>query len=178
VPASPPTLSDTVLSGDVGKADEPAHLTLSVPLHLSTGERDARWLIAESSWAGLFRPPQFLGIARWIWKVSTCLLVLQFVIPMRRHWHRSKRRDKPWHRRLADGLVAPCYLVPMAITAMLSVLLSLLLLALAVAEKFPIPRIDQAVRWGGSANLSGAGRQLNAGPLPGAVRGDAHPGCP
>ena len=146
-PASPPALSDTVLSSDPGTAGTPAHLTLSVPLHLSTGGRDARWLVAESSWAGLFHPPQFLGVARWIWKVSTCLLVLQFVIPMRRHWHRARRRDKAWHRRLADRLVAPCYLVPMAAAAMLSVLLSLLLLALAVVEKLPIPRIDQAVRW-------------------------------
>jgi hypothetical protein len=146
-PASPPALSDTVLSTVPGTGDEPAHLTLSVPLHVSTGERDARWLLAESSWAGLFTPPRFLGVARWIWKVSTCLLVLQFVIPMRRHWHRARRPDKVWHRRLADRVVAACYLVPMGVAAMLSVLLSLVLLALAVVEKLPIPRIDQAVRW-------------------------------
>jgi hypothetical protein len=116
-------------------------------LRLSTGERGARWLLAESSWAGLFDPPRFLGVARWIWKVSTCLLVLQFVIPMRRHWDRAKRSGKSWHRRLADRAVALCYPVPMGVAAMSSVLLSLVLLALAVVEKLPIPRIDLAVRW-------------------------------
>jgi hypothetical protein len=142
-----PVLGDAVLSRAPGADCEPAHLTLAVPLRLSTGERNARWLLAESSWAGLFTPPRFLGVARWIWKVSTCLLVLQFVIPMRRHWRRAKRPDKPWHRRLADRVMAVCYLGPMAVAAMVSVLLSLLLLALAVVEKLPIPRIEQAVRW-------------------------------
>ena len=137
----------TTLSGAVSADDGPAHATLTVPLGLSTGEREARWLLAESSWADLFTPPQFLGVARWIWKVSTCLLVLQFVIPMRRHWHRAQRPDKSWHRRLADRAVAVCYLGLMAVAAMASVLLSLLLLALAVVEKLPIPRIDVAVRW-------------------------------
>jgi hypothetical protein len=145
--ASPPVLSDTVLSGWSGGDGEPAHLTLAVPLLLSCGERDARWLLAESSWASLFTPPRFLGVARWIWKVSTCLLVLQFVIPMRRHWRRARRPAKSWHRRLADGGMTVFYLLPMAVAAMASVLLSLALLALAVAEKLPIPRIDQAVRW-------------------------------
>ena len=121
-------------------------MTLDVPLCPSSGEGQARWLLAESSWANLFTPPRFLGVARWIWKVSTCLLVLQFLIPMRRHWHRARRTAKPWHRRLADRAVALCYLVPMGAAAMLSVLLSLLLLALALVEKLPIPRIDQAVR--------------------------------
>ena len=143
---SPPVLSEAVFSGASG-GDGPAHLTLAVPLLLSTGERDARWLLAESSWADLFTPPRFLGVARWIWKVSTCLLVLQFVIPMRRHWCRARRTAKPWRRRLADRLIALCYLVPMAVAAMASVVLSLALLALAVMEKLPIPRIDQAVRW-------------------------------
>jgi hypothetical protein len=143
----PPTLSHAVLSGLREAGDETAHLTLTVPLNLSTGERDAHWMLAESSWADLFTPPRFLGIAQWIWKVSTCLLVLQFVIPMRRHWHRARRADKPWHRRAADGVVAVSYVVPMAVAAMASVLLSLVLLALAMAEKLPIPRIDQAVRW-------------------------------
>jgi hypothetical protein len=146
-PASPPALSQTTLSSAVSADDGPAHATLTVPLGLSTGEREARWLLAESSWADLFTPPQFLGVARWIWKVSTCLLVLQFVIPMRRHWHRAQRPDKSWHRRLADRAVAMCYLGLMAVAAMASVLLSLLLLALAVVEKLPIPRIDVAVRW-------------------------------
>jgi hypothetical protein len=147
-PASPPALSQTVLPGATGADYGPAHVRLAVPVHLSTGEeRNARWLLAESSWADLFTPPQFLGVAHWIWKVSTCLLVLQFVIPMRRHWHRAKRTDKSWRRRLADRAMAGCYLGRMAIAAMASVLLSLVLLALAVVEKLPIPRIDQAVRW-------------------------------
>jgi hypothetical protein len=143
-PASLPTLSETVLSGAEGG---PAHVTLTAPLLPTTEKSDARWLLAESSWADLFTPPRFLGVARWIWKVSTCLLVLQFVIPMRRHWQRAKRADKSWHRRLADQVMAPCYLGLMAVAAMASVILSLLLLALAVAEKLPIPRIDKAVRW-------------------------------
>jgi hypothetical protein len=147
-PASPPVFSDTTLAGTSAADDGPAHVRLAVPLHLSTGgEHDARWLLAESSWADLFTPPRFLGVAQWIWKVSTCLLVLQFVIPMRRHWRRAKRTDKPWHRRLADRVIAPCYLGLMAVAAMASVLLSLMLLALAVMEKLPIPRIDEAVRW-------------------------------
>jgi hypothetical protein len=144
---SPPALSHTTLSRVVSADYGPAHATLTVPLGLSTGEREARWLLAESSWADLFTPPQFLGVARWIWKVSTCLLVLQFVIPMRRHWHRARRPDKSRHRRLADRAVAVCYLPLMAVAAMASVLLSLLLLALAMVEKLPIPRIDEAVRW-------------------------------
>jgi len=145
--ARPPTLSQTVLSGTSDAEDGPAHAILTVPLDLSTGKRDARWLLAESSWADLFTPPQFLGVARWIWKVSTCLLVLQFVIPMRRHWHRAQRADRSRRRRLADRSVAVCYLGLMAVAAMASVVLSLLLLALAVVEKLPIPRIDEAVRW-------------------------------
>ena len=143
-----PTLSDTELSGCSDADGGPAHATLAVPVRLSTGEeREARWLLAESSWAGVFTPPRFLGVARWIWKVSTCLLVLQFVIPMRRHWQRAKRVEKSWHRRLADQIMALCYLCLMAVAATASVLLSLLLLTLAVVEKLPIPRIDIAVRW-------------------------------
>jgi hypothetical protein len=145
--ASQPTLSQTVLSSASNADDGPAHAILTVPLGLSPGKRDARWLLAESSWTDLFMPPRFLGIARWICKVSTCLLVLQFVIPMRRHWHRAQRADKSRRRRLADRAVAACYLGLMALAAMASVLLSLLLLALAVLEKLPIPRIDEAVRW-------------------------------
>jgi hypothetical protein len=147
LPASPPVLSDTVLNGASGADDAPAHVRLAVPVDLSTGSHDARWLLAESSWADLFTPPRFLGVARWIWKVSTCLLVLQFVIPMHRHWNRARRPGKPWHRRLADGAIAPCYFILMAVAATVSVLLSLVLLALAVVEKLPIPRTDQAVRW-------------------------------
>jgi hypothetical protein len=145
--ASPPVLSDTVLASASSVDDAPAHVRLAVPVHLSTGTHDARWLLAESSWADLFTPPRFLGVARWIWKVSTCLLVLQFVIPMHRHWNRARRSGKSFHRRLADGVIAPCYFVLMAVAATVSVLLSLVLLALAVVEKLPIPRIDQAVRW-------------------------------
>jgi hypothetical protein len=145
--ASPPTLSQAELASAWSADDGPAHATLTVPLGLSTGEREARWLLAESSWADLFTPPHFLGIARWIWKVSTCLLVLQFVIPILRHWHRAQRADKSLHRRLADRAVAVCYLGLMAVAAMASVLVSILLLALAVVEKLPIPRIDEAVRW-------------------------------
>jgi hypothetical protein len=145
--ASPPALSQTALSGALSANDDPAHAILTVPLGLSTGKREARWLLAESSWADLFTPPRFLGVAHWIWKVSTCLLVLQFVIPARRHWHRARRTDKSWHRRLADRAVSVCYLGLMAVAAMASVLLSLVLLALAVVEKLPIPRVDEAVRW-------------------------------
>ena len=43
--------------------------------------------------------------------------------------------------------MAVSYLGLMAVAAMASVLLSLVLLALAVLEKLPIPRIDKAVRW-------------------------------
>jgi pimeloyl-ACP methyl ester carboxylesterase len=143
---SSPTLSDTVLVGASGADDGPAHVRLAAPGLLTT-EKSGAWLIAESSWADLFTPPGFLGVARWIWKVSTCLLVLQFVIPMHRHWNRAKRKGKSRRRRLADLAMAPCYLVLMAVAAMLSVLISLVLLALAVAEKLPIPRIDTAVRW-------------------------------
>lgn len=145
--APPPTLSDTVLANVPSADDGPAHVTLAAPAYLGTEKPEARWLFAESSWADLFTPPRFLGVARWIWKVSTCLLVLQFVIPMHRHWNRAKRAKKSWHRRLADRAMALCYLVLMAVAATASVLLSLVLLALAVVEKLPIPRIDQAVRW-------------------------------
>jgi hypothetical protein len=146
-PASPPALSETVLTSAPGTAGGPAHAELAARMHLSTGEHEARWLLAESSWADLFTPPRFLGVARWIWKVSTCLLVLQFIIPMHRHWNRAKRTKKSWHRRLADVITAGCYLGLMAVAATASVLLSLVLLALALVEKLPIPRIDTAVRW-------------------------------
>jgi hypothetical protein len=84
-----PVLTNTVLSVDAGGADEPAHLSMTAPLPLSTGRRQARWLLAESSWTAAHASPRFLDLGRWIWKVSTCLLVLQFVIPMRRHWRQS-----------------------------------------------------------------------------------------
>jgi hypothetical protein len=155
--ASPPTLSDTVLSGASVAGDDPAHVTLGVPAYLGTEKPKPQWLLAESSWADLFAPARFLGVARWIWKVSTCLLVLQFVIPMHRHWNQAVHAKdmhaqdmltkESWHRRLADLAMALCYVGLMAVAAMVSVLLSLVLLALAVAEKLPIPRIDEAVRW-------------------------------
>jgi hypothetical protein len=144
---SAPKLKDAVLSSSEGGVGEPAHLVLDVPLRLSTGEHRGRWLIAESSWADLFAPPQFLGLARWIWKVSTCLLVLQFVIPMRRHWWHARLAGVSWYGRLADRVMAACYLALMGVAAMLSVLLSVALFGLAVAAHLPIPRIDQAVRW-------------------------------
>jgi len=143
-----PQLSGVVVSdGLSNEQGQPLHLTLSVPLQLASGEvACAPWLLAESSWASLFSPPQFLGLARWIWKVSTCLLVLQFVIPMRRHWNEASSGEgsSGW---LADVFMAVCYLALMAVAAVLSVLVSLVLLVLAIASYLPIPRIDDAVRW-------------------------------
>lgn len=147
---TPPVLKEARLSPGAGEDDGPAHLTLEVPLGLSDRTVDARWLLAESSWPALFTAPRFLELARWIWKVSTCLLVMQFVVPMRRHWnqaHKGPDHIVPWHGRLAHVAAALCYLVLMGNAGMLSVLLSMLLLALAVAAKLPIPQIDRAVRW-------------------------------
>ena len=141
-----PTLSDVVLSAAGGEDGQPAHLVFSVPLQLSTGYRDARWLLAESSWTDLFTTPQFLGMARWIWKVSTCLLVLQFVTPMRRHW-RAARLARGRSRTLAARILAGTYLVLMGVAATLSVRLAVMLLTVALAAYLPIPRIDKAVRW-------------------------------
>jgi hypothetical protein len=139
-----PVLTNTVLSVEAGGADEPAHLLMTATLPLSTGRRQARWLLAESSWAGAHAPPRFLDLGRWIWKVSTCLLVLQFVIPMRRHW-RQYRRDAAHGVSLVarlDSLAASvCYLALMCVGAMSSVLLSAVLMALALAALLPIPRI-------------------------------------
>ena len=154
-PGSPPVLKDARLSSTGGEDHEPAHLTLEVPLGLSDRRVHARWLIAESWWPALFTAPRFLELARWIWKVSTCLLVMQFVIPMRRHLSQAKAKKDPknpghsisWYSRLAHVAAALCYLVLMGTAGMLSVLVSLLLLALAVAAKLPIPQIDRAVRW-------------------------------
>jgi hypothetical protein len=52
--ASRPSLSHTVLAGAPDADGGPAHVRLTVPVDLSSGVRDARWLLAESSWAGLF----------------------------------------------------------------------------------------------------------------------------
>jgi hypothetical protein len=134
-----PSLHDTRLSADSGDGG-PARATLSVPVQLERGRRDATWLLAESSWADVPDLPRFMALARWIWKVSTCLLVMQFVIPLRRHWHSA-------HRSLASRAVVLGYLVLIVIAAMLSVLLSLVLMALAIVARLPIPRIDQAVHW-------------------------------
>jgi len=164
-----PALTNTLLSPSDGDDDGPARATLGVPLYLDGARRDAEWLLAESSWADVSELPRFLDLARWIWKVSTCLLVLQFVIPMRRHWgaaqqarcrRRAARRasrtaavsartehdqDQPgW---LGSSAAVLGYLILMGVAAMLSVLLSALLAALAVIADLPIPRIDQAVRW-------------------------------
>jgi hypothetical protein len=141
-------LSDAVLSDALQPEDgQPPHVTLTIP-QLALGEDvSASWLLAESSWASLFTAPQFLGLAQWIWKVSTCLLVLQFVIPLRRHWNQAWVREAPSRRRAADALMALAYLVLMGVAAVLSVLVSLVLLVLAIASYLPIPRIDDAVRW-------------------------------
>ncbi|HLY66001.1 MAG TPA: hypothetical protein VKU60_10750, partial [Chloroflexota bacterium] len=129
-------LSEVVLSETSGEDGPPARLTLSACLHLADDDvRPARWLLAESSWADVFTTPRFLGIARWIWKVSTCMLVMQFFIPMRRHW------------RNGSQLIAAVYLLLMGAASILSTLFSVLLLALALAAYLPIPRIDKAVRW-------------------------------
>jgi hypothetical protein len=145
-----PVLNDTLLLPEASGGDVPAHLTLAVPLLLNSGKRPARWLLAESAWATAHAPPRFLDLVRWIWKVSTCLLVLQFVIPMRRHW-RQYLCDRADGVRLAwrlDSLAASaCYGVLMGVGAMASVLLSAALLALAAAALLPIPRIDFAVKW-------------------------------
>jgi len=150
-----PALKDARLSSGGGEGCEPANLTLEVPLRLSDRSVHARWLLAESWWPGLFTAPRFLQLARWIWKVSTCLLVMQFVTPMRRHLRQAKARKdpknldqpNPRHGRLAHVAAALCYAVLMGIAGMFSVLVSLFLLALAVAAKLPIPHIDRAVRW-------------------------------
>jgi hypothetical protein len=159
-PGSSPVLKGARLSSGGGEDHEPAQLTLDVPLGLSDGPVHAQWLIAESWWPALFTAPRFLELARWIWKVSTCLLVMQFVIPMRRHLSQANAKKDPknpknpnpdysipWYSRLAHVAAALCYLVLMSVAGMLSVLVSLLLLALAVAAKLPIPQIDRAVRW-------------------------------
>jgi hypothetical protein len=97
----------------------------------------------------LFDAPRFLDLARWIWKVSTCLLVLQFVIPVRRNMYqaRSNPDGLTMPRRLAHVAAALCCALLMCGAAMLSILLSILLFALAMAAKLPIPRIELAVRW-------------------------------
>lgn len=141
-PGSPPALNQAVLSS----GDEPAHLSLDVTLPLSSEkEKQAHWLVAESAWPSLVTAPSFGELARWIWKVSTCLLVLQFVIPMRRHLNQVGQAT--WYLRVAHVAAVLSYLLLMLVAAMLSVLTSMVLLLLAVAARLPIPQIDQAVRW-------------------------------
>jgi hypothetical protein len=143
-----PTLRHAVLPPELG--EDPAHVTLAVPLDLSNGQQqDARWLLAESRWAKPFTP-RFLDLAHWTWKVSTCLLVVQFVIPMHRHWRKTRPDAKchvPVYKRLAHAPVVLGYALLIGLAAMSSVLVSILLLALAVAAMLPIPRIDLAVQW-------------------------------
>jgi hypothetical protein len=143
-----PVLRETVLPPAGG--EDPAHVILEAPLLLSDGERYGRWLLAESSWADTCPPPRFLELAQWVWKVSTCLLVLQFVIPLRRHWRqytRDRDRGIALARRLDSASACLAYLVLMGVAAMSSVLLSVVLLVLALAASLPIPRIDAAVQW-------------------------------
>jgi hypothetical protein len=144
-----PVLGETVLSGDGGDS-APAHVMLESWLRLSDAGRQARWLLAESSWTAAHSPPRFLDLARWFWKVSTCLLVLQFVIPMRRHWRKYQldaSNHVPWYRRLDSAGASLGYLALMGAAAMLSILMSALLLALSVAAYLPVPRIDTAVQY-------------------------------
>lgn len=92
-------------------------MTLEVPLRLKRGTRQGHWLLAESSWADVSALPRFVDLAHWIWKVSTCLLVLQFVIPMRCHWLQSEPdgpNPLPLYRRVA---VVLGYLALMGVAA-------------------------------------------------------------
>ena len=156
-----PQLRDVVLSPSAsGCSDEPAHGSMRTELRLADGTPyDRRWLLAESWWAEVFSPPRFADLARWLWKVSTCLLVLQFVIPMWRRWKLAHRRvsspstDHPGGSaerlpsRLRHGMWAVLYFVLMSLAAVISVPLTLLLFAVAVGSLLPIPRIDRAVQW-------------------------------
>lgn len=145
-PLSRPRLSDVVLPSGTSEDCPPAHMRLSARLHLADRDCDARWMLAESPWTDMFKTPRFLGVARWIWKVSTCLLVMEFFVPMSRHWNQAKHpqdTDNP----AGDRAMAVVYLLLMGVAAGLSVLFAALLFLLALADYLPIPRIDQAVRW-------------------------------
>lgn len=87
-----PQLRDVDLTpSSSGRFDVPAHGSVRAELPLTDGTSyDRRWLLAESWWAEVFLPPRFADLARWVWKVSTCLLVLQFVIPMHRRWRLAR----------------------------------------------------------------------------------------
>jgi hypothetical protein len=147
-----PRLSGTYLHPD----RVPAHATLSIPAQRAGEWPGGKWLLAESAWASASERPQFLYMAHWIWKVSTCLLIMQFVVPLRRHWHAAWPRETVTDpgqppgsyvrfRRARSAAAVLAYSALMGIAAMASVLISLLLLALAIADKLPIPRIDDAV---------------------------------
>jgi hypothetical protein len=147
VPRSP-VLRETRLPGPGD--GQPAYVILEAPLFLSSGQRYGRWLLAESSWANAYATPRFLELAQWVWKVSTCLLVLQFVIPLRRHWRQyaqDRARGIALPRRLDSASACLAYLLLMGVAAMSSVLVSVVLLVLAMAAALPIPRIDKAVQW-------------------------------
>jgi hypothetical protein len=152
-----PVLYDAVLSPALSGDEGPAHVTLDLDRpEFKIDGRQGRWLLAESSWAEVSVVPRFVNLVHWIWKVSTCLLVLQFVIPMRRHWRLAKVNPAhcppdmddtdpaPLYRRL---VVVPSYLILMGLAAIFSVLASVVLFAVAIAALLPIPRIDLAVHW-------------------------------
>lgn len=142
-----PVLQDAVLSPALGGDEGPAHATLDVELQFNGRTQPKRWLLAESSWAEVSAVPRFVDLAHWLWKVSTCLLVLQFVMPLHRHWLQTKKDSKeraPLPLRLA---LVVGYLILMSLAAISSVLLSLVWFAVAIATLLPIPRIDLAVHW-------------------------------
>ena len=157
-----PALHGAVLSPTLSGDEGPARVTLDLDMPEFTSDgRQGRWLLAESSWAEVSVVPRFVNLVHWIWKVSTCLLVLQFVIPMQRHWRLAKMAEEgdhppemgstdpstdpaPLYRRL---VVVPSYLILMGLAAILSVLVSSVLFAVAIAALLPIPRIDLAVHW-------------------------------
>jgi hypothetical protein len=157
-----PELSDAILcSADCpGDVDEPAQAKLTPRLSPATASEDgepveARWLLAESWWAEAFAPPRFLDLSRWLGKVATCMLVAQFAFPMHRHLQAAFPKDSEGRRvsgpalrqRLSHLLQVLWYGALMFVAASLSIILAILLLALAVASMLPIPRIERAVQW-------------------------------
>ena len=146
-PTSLPTLSDTVLASAAGADDGPAHVTLAVPGYLGTEKPQARWLLTESSWATRSpRPSSWASLAGSGRSPHACWCCSSSSRCTATGIGPSAPRSRGY-RRLADLAMALCYLGLMAVAAMASVLLSLVLLVLALVEKLPIPRIDMAVRW-------------------------------
>jgi hypothetical protein len=151
-PSLLPTRSDKDSGG-------PAHGSLRTRLGVADGGApDRRWLLAEAWWAEVFTPPRFTDLARWLWKVSTCLLVLQFLVPLRRRWGAFSSGMAPSLSGTSmEGIGARgralqlawvvFYAIGMGIAAVLSVPLAVVLLAFAIASVLPIPRVDQAVQW-------------------------------